>query len=294
MGWRIFDDVGEMKRAPYASQVLLRREGYREIRVLYERFNQARMPLFAPLQHAIEVRDIATLYEQWCYFALVEEIGMALGITPDVKYKTVVEQGLEWQAKASYGEGGELLYNMSWKGYSMRLRPDFSWIRDGKLEVVLDAKFRLVWADQALDDDGDTPNARAKREDLYKMHTYRDALGVRAAVAVYPGSHSKFLVLRFSVVLTKLCLFSRLKLQRLTILQTKESAFSGCNAFRHSISYNHFGLSGQPQNKLELAKFYLADQDNKKYDVQDFALNKSEGIGTLCFQPNILSPITIG
>ena len=188
MGWQIFDDVGEMKRAPYASQVLLRREGYREIRVLYERFNQARIPLFAPLQHAIEVRDIATLYEQWCFFALVEEIGTSLGITPDVEYKTAVEPGLKQQTKARFGDEGELHYNRWGRGYSMRLRPDFSWIRNGKLEVVLDAKFRLEWTDQALDDEGDTPDAKAKREDLYKMHTYRDALGVRAAVAVYPGT----------------------------------------------------------------------------------------------------------
>ena len=142
------------------------------------------MPLFAPLQHAIEVRDIATLYEQWCFFALVEEIGTSLGITPDVEYKAAVEPGLKWQARARFGDEGELHYNRNWQGYSMRLRPDFSWIRNGKLEVVLDAKFRLEWTDS----DDDTPNARAKKEDLYKMHTYRDALGVRAAVAVYPGT----------------------------------------------------------------------------------------------------------
>ena len=31
-----------------------------------------------------------------------------------------------------------------------------------------------------------------RRADLYKMHTYRDALDVRAAVAVYPGDTPVF------------------------------------------------------------------------------------------------------
>ena len=56
---------------------------------------------------------------------------------------------------------------------------------------MFDAKFRLERLDIAGEDD-DSPETTAKRADLYKMHTYRDALGVRAAVAVYPGTESVF------------------------------------------------------------------------------------------------------
>ena len=56
--------------------------------------------------------------------------------------------------------------------------------------MVLDAKFRLERL--AEDSDDDSPEATARRADLYKMHTYRDALGVRAAVALYPGEVSIF------------------------------------------------------------------------------------------------------
>ena len=56
---------------------------------------------------------------------------------------------------------------------------------------MFDAKFRLDRLDIAGEDD-DSPETTAKRADLYKMHTYRDALGVRAAVAVYPGIESVF------------------------------------------------------------------------------------------------------
>lgn len=36
----------------------------------------------------------------------------------------------------------------------------------------------------------------SKDADLVKMHAYRDALGVRAAVVVYPGTESKWLAAR--------------------------------------------------------------------------------------------------
>ena len=84
-----------------------------------------------------------------------------------------------------------MVYNQYQSSYSVPLRPDFTWKRGGQAEVVFDAKFRLERLDVAGEDD-DSPETTAKRADLYKMHTYRDALGVRAAVAVYPGTESVF------------------------------------------------------------------------------------------------------
>ena len=82
-----------------------------------------------------------------------------------------------------------MVYNQYQPSYSVPLRPDFTWKRNGQAEVVFDAKFRLERLDIAGEDDG-SPETTAKRADLYKMHTYRDALGVRAAVAVYPGNET--------------------------------------------------------------------------------------------------------
>lgn len=56
----MFDDVGPMHRFPASSQVLLRREGYRDMLALWQVFNHARRPLFEPLHKAMDVRDIAT------------------------------------------------------------------------------------------------------------------------------------------------------------------------------------------------------------------------------------------
>lgn len=191
IGHPIFADLGPLHHLPLASQVLLRRDGYREMLDLWCRFHQARRPLFTPLQHAMDVRDVAMLYEFWVFFVLTKEIGEALGEKPVVNLRLSDEGGLEKTTKACFGQAGTLVYNQDQTSYSVPLRPDFTWIRDDQAVVVLDAKFRLERLDMTHKDD-DSPETITKRADLYKMHTYRDALGVRAAVAVYPGTESAF------------------------------------------------------------------------------------------------------
>lgn len=184
----MFAEVGDLRRIPSSSRVLLRREGYRELLDAWRLFNLARRPFFGPLQRAIDLRDIATLYEVWCFFALVEEIALALETMPTLSLRVTDEHGLDWRSEAQFGSTGTLVYNKPVRGYSVGLRPDFLWLRDGKPEVALDAKFRLDRADWS----DDTSHATVKNDDLYKMHTYRDALGLRAAVVVYPGDQPVF------------------------------------------------------------------------------------------------------
>ncbi len=191
----MFAEVRQMQRLPASSQVLLRREGYRQMLDLWQRFHRSRRPVFEPLQHAIELRDVATLYEMWVFFALTEQIGDLLNIEQVIDLHASDERGLRWRSEARYGTAGTLIYNRSFHrphgSYSVPLRPDFTWIRNGTVDIVLDAKFRM---DQygIQDDSEDTPQATAKRADLYKMHTYRDALQVRAAVSIYPGTAAIF------------------------------------------------------------------------------------------------------
>jgi hypothetical protein len=189
----LFDQVGPLRYLPLHSQVLLRREGYRELLSLWQHFQQARQPLFAPLQQAIEVRDIAQLYEMWVFFALIEELNLHFEQEPTITLSVTVEHGLRWDAEADYVGKGTLHYNCGFRrpdSYSLSLRPDFTWKRGGKPDVVLDAKFRLMPLSNI--DEEDSPKATAERTDLYKMHTYRDALRVRAAVALYPGTETLF------------------------------------------------------------------------------------------------------
>ena len=74
--------------------------------------------------------------------------------------------------------------------YSTPLRPDVTLTVDG-IRYAFDAKYRLDRL--ALDDDDDdSVGYTYKRADLYKMHTYRDAIrDLRAAFVVFPASSSR-------------------------------------------------------------------------------------------------------
>lgn len=200
----IFEHVQPMRLFPSASQVLLRRDGYRDMLDIWRAFNQARRPFFGSLQEAIDLRRIDVLYEFWVFFRLVDEIRDILGEEPAVEIPISDERGLERKAVACFGAKGKLTYNMQsgqstkFRSYSVELRPDFTWMKDNGPDFVLDAKFRMerLVPDEPEgpngQDDEDEPEKLAKRSNLYKMQTYRDALRVRAAVALYPGNISEF------------------------------------------------------------------------------------------------------
>ncbi len=199
----LFDDVGELLYFPTASQVLLKRDGYRELLQLWREFNLARQPtFFRDVQDSMDARDVATMYEYWCFFALAERLAASFDALR-VAYcvSTSDGEGLAWNVEAVFGDTGyRLVYNRSFSrgrgSYSVGLRPDFSLFHGNKLEVVFDAKFRFDERDvEELGREADTEEAGmqmdterlAKRADLYKMHTYRDALRCRAAVVLFPA-----------------------------------------------------------------------------------------------------------
>jgi len=201
---RWLEDVGNMTLLPTYSQVLHRRDGYRELFELYGKYLQAQTPFGDDLNRAIFARDVATLYEYWCFLRLVAMLGQpgALGASR-VTIRPDETGGVAWGASARFADSRlRLVYNRSFRGghgsYSVGLRPDFVLIGPDGPEVVLDAKFRLTWENPAgrkgepSADDPDWMEASPQAGDIYKMHTYRDALGVRAAVAVYPGTVSAF------------------------------------------------------------------------------------------------------
>jgi uncharacterized protein len=200
----MFEEVGDMVVFPAASQVLLRRDGYRELLAMWRLFQIARQPLFAPLQAAIELRDVATLYEFWCFYHLETELTGVLGIRPKPIITVTDESGLIYEAYFDWGAQGRLLFNQSFSGttaafhsYSVALRPDFTFIPGPNFAscdhriVIFDAKFRFesrTWNT----DDSDDRERLVKRADLYKMHTYRDALRARSAIVLFPGDEPSF------------------------------------------------------------------------------------------------------
>ncbi|MBM4418413.1 MAG: DUF2357 domain-containing protein [Chloroflexi bacterium] len=212
----LWAEVGPMVHVPVASTVLQRRRGYREVFRHSVRLRLAsRIPLAADVVRALlEVKDIALLYELWCYFRVVDELGKLLG-PPDAAASPVAGAfalTVPWDLGVSWGRRARLYYNARFsrcranerRSYSVPLRPDIV------LEVgegtdcrvhLLDAKFRLDRIEQVLssaegeDDVTETEERQGtfRRGDLYKMHAYRDAIPGAASVWIlYPGSEFEF------------------------------------------------------------------------------------------------------
>ncbi len=209
----LWEDIGEITLFPYTSQTLLKGDGYRELLELYREFTSY-LPFFEELQRAIDNKDIAKLYEYWAFFRLVDELGKILGEKElEIHMLSTGELSESGDVYAEFDNGWRLYYNKRltpgrWS-YSVTLRPDFSLFngnpskKSTKLIGVFDAKFKLDVVDapkEIGEFDEETEIAEktgnyetwAKLEDVYKMHTYRDALGCRFAVVVYPGKESLF------------------------------------------------------------------------------------------------------
>ena len=154
----LWKEVGPMVHVPVSSTVLQRRQGYREIFGHYSRMLLAtKVPLAQKVeQDLLEAKDIAQLYEIWCYFACVRQLEVLLG--PPVRAgqleAQVTELTVPWGIAVEWRDGTRLLYNLAFSRlsrsqrytYSVPLRPDIV------LEVpsgpnagihVLDAKFKV-------------------------------------------------------------------------------------------------------------------------------------------------------
>ncbi|MGH1347542.1 MAG: DUF2357 domain-containing protein [Nannocystales bacterium] len=213
--WR---EVSQMPRLPAESQVLQRGRGYREVFRSYIRLRQSARLL--PMddeatQHLLEIKDIAELYEMWCFFEVQRQVTIALGRPPILAETATVGDlaaHLGRGLRVAWDGDVELFYNLSHsrtganRSYSVLLRPDIVLRvpRDsGHEDHVFDAKFKVRRIAPDIPDIADTDEENRgvfKRADLYKMHAYRDALpAVRSAWVLYPGTDLRFFAMSGAV-----------------------------------------------------------------------------------------------
>lgn len=203
--WR---EVGRLHHFPSASTVLQRQRGYREVLRHHIRLRlSSKIPLDTPAaKKLLEVKDLPTLYELWVFFAIVQAVERRLGrpVSADApdrsKGQLIAPHGLA----VRWADGTQLLYNARYArgtsrpSVSVPLRPDVSlFVASGPNRGLhlFDAKFRLE--SDAAPDGEDSDDTTFNRDDLYKMHTYRDAIPqARSVWIVYPGSEERFFSVR--------------------------------------------------------------------------------------------------
>jgi hypothetical protein len=201
------EGVGRATATCSPTQAMLKSDGYRELFDVYRSLlDEPTLPQDPDqARRMMDGNDVAQLYEYWAFLKVLEATCAALGVErPRVPVRVhefggLIPQGLTVHAANDVS----VTFNAAYPGvtaegsYSTALRPDVV-VNVGAIRFVFDAKYRmdnLPPIEVEPDDDGppgsrdkrDTPDRLWKRADLYKMHTYRDALGVPCAFVLYPG-----------------------------------------------------------------------------------------------------------
>ena len=216
-------EVGTLARIPFSSTVLQRRRGYRQVLRHFARIRLApRIPLDRnEMRDLLELKNIALLYELWTFFRLADIIQDLIGPPAHGAHPAGNPFGVTLASNRTFEwtpAGVRLAYNPSfsrsgkppYRSYSVGLRPDIA------LEIehgpnrglhLFDAKFKLQTpAEAGLDRAGETTIGGEAtdekfaerrgdfiRDDLYKMHAYRDAIPEANSVWIlYPGSEFCF------------------------------------------------------------------------------------------------------
>lgn len=197
---KYFEEISRLNHIPLNSQVLQKKEGYRDLLSYYLMFEFGFKLNWKELTDKFRGHEkkVFDLYEYWCYFKLVEileDLTDSKVNFEDIFKISDDEVSIELNEgickKFNYnGTQIDLLYNQTFKknyadyhSYSVELRPDYTLVihRDEDYLVHFDAKYKMYDNSQSF-----------KREDIHKMHTYKDALkNSIGAYVLYPGRDNR-------------------------------------------------------------------------------------------------------
>jgi len=208
-----WQEIGSLASVP-STAVMLQRAGYREflnlIHILDLSLEVPRDSLSCDAEG--DLKPTYELYEIWVYLKFYEALCNISGNDGDrpIEYKRGKKRynlelydpkrkPITFSMTTANGKDVQmLLYNekefkphsSEWQGtYSGTFNPDVSiqFVIEGTIHWLhFDAKFRL--SKGAFKEQLKNSNSTYQRDDIHKMHTYRDAiLGSRGSYAIYPG-----------------------------------------------------------------------------------------------------------
>ena len=206
-GSNFLNGVSNLQYFSTPSQALLKAPGYREVLSFWMQFLQHRsLPLNSDeLSDLLEGKNLALLYEYWVFIRVNKAVAKVLGVKTVKKVsvrRDELGESLGHSISVTFNENIYVQFNKSFsrlKGetYSTPFRPDVVLSVNGYFHIF-DAKYKMTKASfidgDYLDEDEDKGlNGVYKRDDLYKMHAYKDAIyNVRSAFVLYPGDATVF------------------------------------------------------------------------------------------------------
>lgn len=233
-------EVGRLDYLPLNSQVLQKKEGYRDIFKYYINYQLAFRLEWQEIEDQIKgyERKLSELYEYWCYFKLIKVLDKLSG--KEITFTDIYELNKnKWSIKVKRGLNSvqkfkfklenqeiyaELMYNRlfskksRFKSYSLPFKPDYTLliqIGSNPYLIHFDAKYRSegqvlsfyeqIGTEQLSENEENELTEKVEKRDheeenfkkfkygdLYKMHTYKDAiLRTEGAYVLYPGDDCK-------------------------------------------------------------------------------------------------------
>ena len=206
-----FNNISQLDYIPLNSQVLQKKEGYREILEYYLMFEFGLKINFKDLDddkfRGFE-KEISYLYEIWCYFELIDILNKLTNSKSDFDSFIDIDSWslslenineLDYFNKLTIEDNDNdvevkitLMYNHSFfhsdtyneqvlSSYSEQLDPDYTIMieyKDKKKLLHFDAKYKL------------DKYGCYKKEDIYKMHAYKDGINdTIGAYILYPSDN---------------------------------------------------------------------------------------------------------
>jgi predicted component of viral defense system (DUF524 family) len=200
----VLDIIGRWQRHPVLasttprrsvaieSTVLRGRPGYRDVARFFADLRSTTQLLNgSDAETLLEARDAALIYEYWCFFRVVDAVAAVTAAHPRLRYEFTPFTATVGRSNGVVVGNCTVWFNRQYvkRSYSVPLRPDISVeLEDGRIHIF-DAKFKHDPTDWQIADNDDEDNAARtyRRADLYKMHTYRDALAAESVWILYPG-----------------------------------------------------------------------------------------------------------
>jgi uncharacterized protein len=163
-------------------------------------------------KNLIEIKDVPTLYEYWCFFqikSIMDTFSTSAAIDRFV-FENLVEHKLTPGLCITYQDGMKLFFNKGYAGssgvddpdaampsyragpsYSHTFIPDIVVEKAGK-KLIFDAKYKgRKGSGGFYGGDDDSLVWTWKPEDINKMHTYREAItDVAGSFVLFPGATS--------------------------------------------------------------------------------------------------------
>jgi len=226
-----FAEVSELKYLSAPPQTLLKDHRYKQIFSAYLDLIKG-LRISNTLEELLKdpIMNMPDLYEYWCFLKIWKILEDEILSPQKGEFKNLYEKSgmydvLKEKCLIKFGKT-KLHFNKTfsssdditdnWCSYSVGLRPDFS-IETEKELIIFDAKYKKEWIENIDkltsdeeskdEDDNEEINNIIKEErrstyklgDLYKMHTYREAIKRKQnknnsnrpvwVIALYPGDN---------------------------------------------------------------------------------------------------------